>query len=150
MEQKRITCPYYTELDTCNLVSTLAEQDYSPSPENCRACSLSSKPQTVNEVTTLLADQLRIENGLPKLHKLGDGPGTKLASLLTWFIHTDPSCGCETRAAIMDAWGVQGCRKNQNLIMHWLRDSAASYNMPYSSFLVSHLLELIYSSCDNQ
>lgn len=139
-------CQYLSELDTCTIVSTLAEEDYSPSQEDCKACGLCSKPQTVNEVTTLLADKLRIPAGKTRLHKIGYGPGSRLAALFSWFVKTDPSCGCEARAAIMDAWGPEGCRENHNLILHWLRDSAHQNNLPFSSFLVSHALELIYSS----
>jgi len=139
-------CPYYTELLTCNLISTLAEEEYSPSQEDCKACMLCSKPQTVNEVTILIADKLRIEADKPRLHKIGNGPGSRLASIFSWFVNTDPSCGCEARAAIMDAWGPEGCRENHNTILHWLRDSAHHHNIPFSSFVVSHALQLLYSS----
>jgi len=139
-------CEYYTEYETCNIISLLTDTEYSPSQEDCKACSLCKKPRSINHVTTLIADGVLTSIGLPKLHKVGTGPGTKLASILSWFVAKDPTCNCEERAATMDAWGVEGCRRNQRTILSWLRDSAQQQGLPFSSTLMNHTLNLIYLS----
>jgi hypothetical protein len=136
-------CQFRTEYGLCNIITELSGEDYYTTPEECRGCSKCPKPFTVNEVTSSIANLLRIEANKSPLLPPGKGPGTRLASLLSWF-KTTPNCGCEERAAIMDAWGVDGCKENMRTILHWLRDSAASQNLPYSETGMRIVLNSIF------
>jgi hypothetical protein len=56
----------------------------------------------------------------------GRGPGTELRKVLERFGIPEPAgCACATRAAQMDAWGVEGCRRHRAEIVAWLRDEWA-------------------------
>jgi hypothetical protein len=136
-------CQFRTEYNLCTIITELAGEDYYTSPEECRGCSKCPKPCTVNEVTSSIANVIRLEASKTPLLSPGKGPGTTLASLLSWF-KASPSCGCEERAAIMDAWGVEGCKENLPTILHWLRDSAASQNLPYSETGMKIILNSIF------
>ena len=140
----------FLEADTgeCNIISELATIPHYPTPEECRGCNRCSRPRTVNEVTRSIANQLRVEAGLSTLLDTPGGPGTKLASVLSWFAPSNPNCGCEERAAIMDAWGVQGCKDNLPTILHWLRSSAHAANIPYSEFGTKIILNSIFLTCN--
>jgi hypothetical protein len=132
---------------TCNIISELATIPHYPSPEECRGCNRCSRPRSVNEVTRSIANTIRLEAGLSPLLEKSGGPGTMLASFLSWFAPTNPNCGCEERAAIMDAWGVAGCRENRDTILHWLRSSAHAANIPYSEAGTKLILESIFLTC---
>lgn len=136
------------ETGECNIISELATIPHYPTPEECRGCNRCSRPRTVNEVTRSIANQLRVEAGLSTLLDTPGGPGTKLASVLSWFAPSNPNCGCEERAAIMDAWGVQGCKDNLSTILHWLRSSAHAANIPYSEFGTKIILNSIFLTCN--
>jgi hypothetical protein len=134
---------------TCNIISELATIPHYPSPEECRGCNRCSRPRSVNEVTRSIANTIRLEAGLSPLLEKSGGPGTMLASFLSWFAPSNPNCGCEERAAIMDAWGVAGCRENISTILHWLRSSAHAANIPYSEVGTKLILESIFITCRN-
>lgn len=54
-----------------------------------------------------------------------EGPGTELKTILhSLGINPAPSCGCNAKAAQMDAWGIDGCEQSENFqtIVGWLRD----------------------------
>lgn len=54
------------------------------------------------------------------------GVGCHLARLLSWFgIRDDGKCGCSQHAAQMDALGPDGCEREIETIMGWLREAAA-------------------------
>jgi hypothetical protein len=51
------------------------------------------------------------------------GPGTELKTLLAGMGITEASgCNCGSKAALMDAWGVEGCRSRQPEIVAWLAE----------------------------
>jgi len=57
------------------------------------------------------------------------GPGTELKKILASLgIHPGPTCVCNSRAAQMDVWGVDGCEDPANFetITAWLRDGTWS------------------------
>lgn len=57
------------------------------------------------------------------------GPGTELKKILhSLGIHPAPNCGCNSRAAQMDIWGIEGCEvpENYTTITGWLRDGVWS------------------------
>jgi hypothetical protein len=135
----------FLEADTgeCNIISELAREPYYPTPEECQGCGRCTPSQSVNDVTRTIANQLLIASNKPPLLETVGGPGTTLKKTLSWF-HTSSSCGCEERAAIMDAWGVQGCEENIRTILFWLRDSAASQGLPYSEAAMTVILKSIF------
>lgn len=133
-----------SETGECNIISELARESYYPTPEECRGCGRCTPSQSVNDVTRTIANQLLVASGKPTLLEAGSGPGTTLKKTLSWF-HTSNSCGCEERAAIMDAWGVEGCKENIRIILHWLRDSAASQGLPYSETAMLIILKSIFA-----
>lgn len=53
-----------------------------------------------------------------------EGPGTRLYAALEklGLPHCDE---CLTRAFAMDLWGPEGCRKNRETILRWLRSEAS-------------------------
>ncbi|TWU22444.1 hypothetical protein Pla52o_35000 [Novipirellula galeiformis] len=53
------------------------------------------------------------------------GPGTELKKML--------GCECKLRVEKMDAWGVEGCRKNIDTIVGWLIAESANRNLPSGS-----------------
>lgn len=144
-------CQFREADGQCNIITELADTYY-PSPEECRGCSRCPKPCAVNEVTLSIGNRLRVEDGKPELSSPGKGPGSRLANLLSWF-KTD-SCGCQERADIMDAWGVEGCKENMPTILYWLRSSAAAQNLPYSETGMKIILHSIFlveqKLCTNQ
>lgn len=133
-----------SETGECNIISELAREPYYPTPEECRGCGRCTPSQSVNDVTRTVANKLLAEQGKPLLFEVGSGPGTTLKKTLSWF-HTSSSCGCEERAAIMDAWGVQGCEENIRTILYWLRDSATAQGLPYSETAVLVILKSIFA-----
>lgn len=53
------------------------------------------------------------------------GPGSELKKILNQLgIHPSPDCSCNSRAAQMDIWGVEGCEKDDNFktIVGWLKE----------------------------
>lgn len=51
------------------------------------------------------------------------GPGTELKRMLTALGIVPPvGCQCERRAALMDEWGAEGCRRRRTEIVGWLTE----------------------------
>lgn len=57
----------------------------------------------------------------PSLPKTTSGPGTELKALLTSLGFKAPCGSCSDKAAVMDAWGVKGCRENLHILVDWLK-----------------------------
>jgi len=56
------------------------------------------------------------------------GPGTELKKLLAVMgIVPGPGCECNARAAEMDVLGVEGCRRERETILGWLREGQARW-----------------------
>lgn len=59
----------------------------------------------------------------------GFGPGTELKGLLESIgIEQDPTCDCVARMEQMDRWGVEGCAKNRETIVAWLKKGQDRWN----------------------
>jgi hypothetical protein len=59
------------------------------------------------------------------------GPGCQLRRTLAWWgIRDDGSCGCDSFAAKMDAWG-QGCWDHMEEIVSHLREAAEKKGLPF-------------------
>lgn len=70
------------------------------------------------------ADQPNREDVSPPPAVVTGGPGTELKRLLGELGLTPVSgCGCDDRAALMDSWGVAGCRERRAEILAWLTDA---------------------------
>jgi hypothetical protein len=76
-------------------------------------------------------------------------PGTELKKLLSWFHDpdspTEKSCKCNERAAIMDRHGYAWCEKNIELIVGWLKESAAIKGFPFFPFAARQVVNLAIS-----
>jgi len=136
-----ISCKFLEEDGRCNIISELINDDYYVDNRTCIGCSRCKQPQTVNEITRIIANKERLAKNQKPLLDVGTGPGTYLKTTISWFMNAPAGCNCEERAAIMDAWGVEGCRENRAKILGWLRDSAYSAGIPYSEIAMSIILE---------
>lgn len=140
-------CPHLTPDNVCEIVSSLAYPYlYSPQESDCKACSRCTRSQEINEITKALSDVVLIQNNLPPLnpHK---GPGTRLSYAISWFIAAPPNCNCSNRIETMDLWGLERCIENKSIILSWLRESALDANIPYSEYVISKSLDLLFLSC---
>jgi hypothetical protein len=55
----------------------------------------------------------------------GYGPGTELHKILSSFgVTQQPGCDCKAKEDQMDKWGVDGCRKNYETIVQWMREGS--------------------------
>jgi hypothetical protein len=53
--------------------------------------------------------------------RLTGGPGTELTTIFKSLgIAPAASCGCQSKADQMDAWGIAGCRVNRPQIIGWM------------------------------
>jgi len=60
------------------------------------------------------------------------GPGCQLRRTLAWWgIRDDGSCGCESFAAQMDAWGPDECWRRIEEIVEHLREAAEKKGLPF-------------------
>lgn len=60
------------------------------------------------------------------------GPGCQLKKSLAWWgIRSSGSCGCDSFAAKMDAWGCDECWQRLEEIVEHLRQSAAEKGLPF-------------------
>jgi hypothetical protein len=109
---------------------------------SCSKCIKYSPPQEINDYTKCIASEILVQKNLPPLYT-GNGPGTRLKNLLYWFVDAPPGCDCASRAAIMDAWGVVGCRHNKNQIIHWLYESAQLKGIRVTKTSISALVESV-------
>lgn len=58
----------------------------------------------------------------------GFGPGTELKMILSSLgINPGSSCDCNGKAEQMDRWGVEGCRKNKDMIVQWMKDGQSRW-----------------------
>lgn len=62
----------------------------------------------------------RLPSDSNALHTVG-GPGTELGRLIPdWLAKQSGGCKCSDHAAQMDAWGIDGCIENREIIIKWL------------------------------
>ena len=60
------------------------------------------------------------------------GPGCQLRRSLSWWgIRDDGSCGCDSFAAQMDAWGPDECFRRIEDIVEHLRQAAEKKGLPF-------------------
>jgi len=71
------------------------------------------------------------------------GPGTELKKLLSAIGIRATGCDmCVQRADEMNKKGPQWCLDNIDMIVGWMRDSAARRKLPFSQFMATRLVKL--------
>ena len=64
------------------------------------------------------------------------GPGTQLHELLArWGIKASEGCSCRGRMIQMNKWGIDGCEKNIETIVEWLKQEASKRRLPFAASL---------------
>ena len=75
------------------------------------------------------------------------GPGTHLASILGRLgLSQTPGCPCQSYAAQMDNWGVDGCTDRIMEIVGWLRTEAKNRGLPFVDFVGKMLVNRAISN----
>lgn len=84
---------------------------------DCRDCWLYWNDPRYRRIWTSPADPPN-----PKLLVPLEGPGTELKAMLQQLgFENFRGCGCDLMVAVMNAWGVEGCRANFGAIVDQLR-----------------------------
>lgn len=128
----------------CNLATLAASLPVIPSPEDCTLCKKADSKQAhqghggMNDVVRSLAVEAN-----PNLHSHLFGTGSRLASLIEWFVSRPPNCSCGDRVEIMNMWGPKGCADNRATILSWLRESALDNGLPYSEFVIGRIVDVV-------
>ena len=69
------------------------------------------------------------------------GPGTELSKILKRFgIEYVPGCKCADHARTMDRWGPDGCEKQMQTILFWLRQESEKRGLPFVEFAAKMLV----------
>lgn len=64
----------------------------------------------------------------PAEPEIDHGPGTELSRMLRKYeINPAAGCDCKAKARKMDEWGVEGCRKNMETIVGWMREGVGRW-----------------------
>lgn len=142
----------YRDGEICKVSSAMVSADISTYPATCNACSQQEKPKSINKVTCGLANLYVLQNKLnradyqavvdcfavPIVH--GNGPGTELKKILSWFVKPVPTCSCHARIIQMNQWGPDGCEQRIETILDWLQESAKQSGIPFVRFAVRLLV----------
>ena len=145
-----IKCPNLLQ-GSCRTASLLARQPKVPTYEaSCDACFRDSKPLTVNKITIGLAllhlastKQFNQEDHsylISAIKEATKGTGTILKHKIWWFVQPTLSCDCESKAAVMDAWGPDRCEQERETILDWLKESADEQKILFIRFAMSMVL----------
>jgi hypothetical protein len=151
----------YAEVDgdkvNCKIAYELCAIKSPTTKEACDYCSTLQNSRTHNQMTVSLAIQSVKANKPDELKEfikqvnhlistevvnIGEGPGTELTKILSWFAKDTPGCKCKDRAHTMNIWGVQGCKNNMDTILDWLQESAKERKIPYVRSLARSLVNL--------
>lgn len=146
-----MTCDYLDN-NTCKVASAMVSASVITYPETCNACSQQEKPKSINKVTCGLANLYVLQNKLNRAQypavadcfarpiELGNGPGTELKKMLSWFVKPVPTCSCHARIIQMNQWGPNGCEERIETILDWLQESAHQSKIPFVRFAVRLLV----------
>ncbi|AMV30919.1 hypothetical protein VN12_02305 [Pirellula sp. SH-Sr6A] len=147
----------YLNNGSCAIASDLACMPVSlvaVTKEACDHCKNIQNAMTINEVTVSVAIAALRNNNLfdqvshrhlldiaksncPKeVFTVGVvkscGVGSVLARKLSWFHRTDDPCKiCRYRVSKMNEWGPEGCERNMETILVWLKHSANKRGIPF-------------------
>ena len=77
------------------------------------------------------------------LQRVRRGPGTELMELMQSIGATEkPGCGCKSKAGEMNRLGSDGCRKNFDKIVDWLKEGASKYDLSEKSMVWARALKI--------
>lgn len=77
--------------------------------------------------------------------------GDELHRLLSTFgIKPKEGCSCNNYRIQMNQWGVEGCTKNLNRIVLWLKREAVKQKYPFSNFIARQVVNYCISKVKNQ
>jgi hypothetical protein len=100
------------------------------------AAAVSSDERSVT-ITRVDYDRLRDE------FALACGPGCQLRRSLAWLrIRDDGSCGCNSYAAQMDAWGPDECLRRIEEIVEHLRQAAEKRGLIFNELAARQLVRV--------
>lgn len=107
----------------CDLVATGAIDHRNRHGHRCARCGREVFSRYENPLHIAMQCVAPAE---PKAAPPSRGPGTELKALLAELGITDfAGCGCDTKAARMNRWGVEGCRENFETIRGWIAEAQA-------------------------
>ncbi len=151
----------------CKLAQELSGYDAETTDPACEQCLKCENPKSHNSVTASLAIASSRKHNSPNYKELletltplfkkkvetsdsniGEGPGTELKKILSWFAVDTPSCSCNDRAKTMNAWGVYGCTKNVDIILDWLQEEATNRKLPFIRLVAKQLVLLAISRAE--
>lgn len=78
--------------------------------------SLITKPEDIKTLPRKTRKKYKTNKNI-----LISGPGTELKEILSSLGFSSSGCGCNNRAREMNGWGIEGCIKNKEIILTWLR-----------------------------
>ena len=97
-----------------------SQPDGTASVVHCRPCNLRRR---LHEAEVFVC---------PAGHPIPCNPGCQLKRSLAWWgIRDDGSCGCDSYAAKMDAWGPDECFRRIEEIVEHLREAAEKKGLPF-------------------
>ena len=152
-----MTCDYL-DGGVCKVASAMVNADVRTYPDTCNACQKQAEPKTINIVTCGLANLYVLENKKNKADypsvvacfsqqtHLGEGPGTELKKILSWFVKPIPTCPCHARMRTMNEWGPDGCQARIETILDWLKDSAEKQRLPFIRPIVAIIVQKAISN----
>lgn len=108
---------------------------YNPEGNVVGVASSKVTPDDVQRMQELREDIIILLKDDPaqfKVHRLSDGPGTELKTLLTKFgIHSQANCSCNKRAVEMDKKGNDWVEENIDTVVGWLKEEARKRRLPF-------------------
>lgn len=151
----------YLDGEICQVASAMVSSKIRTYSATCSACEKQDNPRSINKVTCGLANLHIIQNKLnkadypavvdcfavPIVH--GEGPGTELKKLLSWFVKPVPTCSCHARIIQMNQWGPDGCEERIETILDWLQESAKQSGIPFVRFAVRLLVSQAIKNARN-
>jgi hypothetical protein len=100
----------------CNCNRCAVDGPYEPG--NCRLCWLWHNDPRYTKLWSGSSTELA--------KNVAAGPGSELKKLLAKLgITSFDGCGCESKVAQMNRWGVAGCRENFDTIRGWIAEAQA-------------------------
>ncbi len=144
----------------CKIAYELSGFPTKTTEKACESCSKLADPQRPNRVTASLAIASVRQNKPEELKgmmdtlkqffhpteaeilAIGEGPGTELKRMLSWFAVDTPDCECMSHAVTMNIWGSEGCKNNIETILDWLEREAKARDMMFSRMVAAGLVRI--------
>jgi hypothetical protein len=97
--------------------------------------------------------KIKIDNNpiITKNIDLGEGVGTELKKILSWFnINSSPNCSCNLKAKMMNDNGIEWCKYNKDLIISWLKEESLKRNLPFFTYAAKKILNIAISKAERK